>query len=723
LNSQTKLFQAGSFNVKLNHLVIIGVLVLAFSTSFLIRSQPADYGNELMEFDPFFNFRATEYIVENGFSDYFTWNDDKSWYPHGRNVSATSQVMLHSTAAITYQIFGGNSSLYDFTILFPAVIGSLTVIVIFGLVRVFAGTTAGLLASLLFAISLPIILRGTIGWFKSEPLGIFYALFALYLFFSGIRSKNKKIAFSKIILGGIIMSFALASWGGIQFFLIPLGLFILALPFVRKDHKFLIWSIPLFVGTFLLSIIMFERPGINFVFGLGGISLIVPTIFLVFCIFIQKISKDKNKIRNGLILLISILLIGSFLITINEELDFLPLPSFRYLNALNPFLTTLDPLTDSVAEHATTSIQLSFFFHSILLLFSALGAWFLLSKKISSSIIFERNDMRVFVLIMGITGVYVSSAFIRLEVFASISLIFLTSIGLSILIKEIFKINLSKKKNYSIKISSILIIFILFTIPLVYPSSNWISSIDFPPTILNGGTTYAPSNDWPETLEWIKLNTPVDSVIASWWDYGYWISTVADRTTVIDNATLSTWYIEKMAQIFMSTPDESWNLLTDWGVDYVVVYVAGQRLAGDWNGDSLYALNGGGDESKKPWFMRIGGVELSKYLESDGRTGSNYFWNETLLGKMIPYNTLMYYNDENKLQSTIFQNGFIPISILEINYADDGNYPLKLVHTSPSFTNKNTSNFNAVFVYEVNKNYQPNSKIVCTLVDGCKLPN
>jgi len=724
LDSHTKLFQAGTFDVKLNHFIIIGVLVLAFSISFLIRAQPADYGYELMEFDPFFNFRATEYIVENGFTEYFTWHDDKSWHPHGRNISESSQVMLHTTAAITYQIFGGNSSLYDFTILFPAVIGSLTVIVIFGLVRVFAGTTAGLFASLLFAVSLPIILRGSIGWFKSEPLGIFYALLGLYFFFSGIRSENKKIAFSKIIFGGITMTFALASWGGNQFFIIPVGLFILALPFVRKDHKFLIWSIPLFVGTFLLSALIFERPGPDFVFGLGGFSLIIPTIFLVICIFVQKISKDKNKIRNGLILLVSIIIIGSFLVTISEKLEFLPLPTFRYLNALNPFLTTLDPLTDSVAEHSTTSISLSFFFHSILLIFSAIGAWFLLSKKISSSIIFERNDMRVFVLIMGLTGVYVSSAFIRLEVFASLSLIFLTSIGLSILIKEIFKINLSKKKNYSLKISSIVILFILFTTPLIFPTSgNWISSADFPATILTGGTANPPSDDWLETLEWIKLNTPGDSVIASWWDYGYWISTLADRTTVVDNATLSTWYIEKMAQIFMSTPDESWNLLTDWGVDYVVVYVAGQRLDGDFNDSSLYALNGGGDESKKPWFMRIGGVELSKYLESDGRTGTDYFWNETLLGKMIPYNTLMYYNIENKLQSTIFQNGFVPISILEINYDDDGNYPLKLVYTSPSFTNKNIGNFNAVFVYEVNKNYQPRSEMVCTLLDGCKLLN
>jgi dolichyl-diphosphooligosaccharide--protein glycosyltransferase len=709
LNSQTKLFQTGSFNFKLNHLVIVGVLVLAFSMSFLIRSQPADYGYELMEFDPFFNFRATEYIVENGFIEYFTWNDDKSWYPHGRNVSATSQVMLHTTAAITYQIFGGNSSLYDFTILFPAVIGSLTVIIIFGLVRVFAGTTAGLFASLLFAISLPIILRGTVGWFKSEPLGIFYALFALYLFFSGIRSKNKKIAFSKIIIGGITMTFAMASWGGVQFFMIPLGLFILALPFVRKDHKFLIWSIPLFVGTFLLTALMFERPGYTFVFGLGGISLITPTIFLVLCIFVQKISKDKHKIRNGLFLLFSILIIGSFLVIIGEELDFLPIPSFRYLNALNPFLTTLDPLTDSIAEHSTTNIQYSFLFHSTLMIFSAVGAWFLLSKKISSSIIFERNDMRVFVLLMGITGVYVSSAFIRLEVFASISLIFLTSIGLSILIKEIFKINLSKKKNYSLKISSVIIIFILFTVPLIFPTStNWINAIDFPPTILNGGTKSPPTTDWLDTLEWIKMNTPENAVFASWWDYGYWIQTLGERASLADNSTVNDHIIKNIAKMLLSSPNDGWMMLQEMQADYVIVFVGAQQLGVQSNNENIYILNGGGDESKKTWFIRIADLPLTKYLESDNIIGTDYFWNETLLGKMIPFKYISYYDPSTEQGSNNYVFGSVALSTKEIKFSDSINDPVKLVYASPSFYDQsNIGYINTVFVYEINKNYVP----------------
>ncbi len=705
--AQTHLFQVGSFNFEVKHFLVIGILILSFSISFLIRSQNINYGFELNEFDPFFNFRATEYIIENGFSEYFGWHDAKSWYPNGRDVSATSQVMLHVTAAITYQIFGGNLSLYDFTILFPVIIGSLTVIVIFALVRLFGGLTAGLFASMLFAVSLPIVLRGTAGWFKSEPLGIFYGLLGLYLFLSGIKSENKKIAILKIVFGGIVMSFGLASWGGNQFFIIPIGFFILSLPFVRKDHKFLFWSIPLFTATFLLMTSMFERPGPNFVFGLGGFSLIIPTIFLMVCILIQKISKEENKIRNSLILLVSIILIGSFFITTSAESDFLPLPSFRYLNAINPFLTTTNPLVDSVSEHATTTLSQSFFLHSVLMIFSGLGVWLILSKKINHAKIFVKNDMKAFVLIMGMTGVYVSSAFIRLEVFASISLIILSSICLSYLTTEIFKTKSLENKNYLLKISYVVIITILLIVPILFPvNGNWISAVDIPPTILNGGTVYPAGNDWLETLEWIKMNTPQDAIIASWWDYGYWITTMSERTTLADNATIDSKQIQNIAQIFLNSPDESWNMLRGMNVDYVVVFVAAQNLDVNYEGKPLYVMGGGGDESKKQWFMRIAEVTLSKYLHTDGMSGTEYFWNETLLGKMIPFTTLAYHNFQNQQQSETFKPGFSEISIKEIKYHSDED-PLKLVYASSSFINENNSPITGVFVYEINKNYVP----------------
>ena len=240
------------------YLLIIGILAIAFSISFMIRSQPAQYGFELHEYDPFFNYRATQFIVENGIPAYLDWHDDMSWYPMGRDVASTSQPMLHITAAISYQIFGAGSELYDFTIMFPVVIGSATAIVMFAIVRTIGGTTAGLLASLFFAISVPILYRGLIGWFKSEPLGIFYGLLGIYFFLSGIKSNNGKSSLLRLVAGGVIIGLGISSWGGIQFFILPLTLFFLALPFFRKDKKFLMWALPIFTFSLLASTSAFE---------------------------------------------------------------------------------------------------------------------------------------------------------------------------------------------------------------------------------------------------------------------------------------------------------------------------------------------------------------------------------------------------------------------------------------------------------------------------------
>lgn len=699
----------GNFDLKLNHLLIIGILCLSFSISFLIRTQAADFGFELNEFDPFFNFRATQYIVDNGISEYFEWNDDLSWYPSGRDVSATSQVMLHMTAAVTYWIFGGSIELYDFTIIFPVIFGSLSAIVIFALVRVLGGTTAGLFSALLYSISLPILIRSPIGWFKSEPLGIFFSLLAAYLLLSGISAQNKKIAFTKLIGAGILTTFAISSWGGAQFFIIPIGIFFLTLPFLRSDHKFLIWAIPLYTITTILVSAGFER-GMSFS-TLGGISLIISTCFLVSCIIIQNKS-SKNKTRNGLVFLIILLIIAPTILILNSESQILPLPSHRYLNAINPFLTTTDPLVDSVSEHATTTLPQSFFFHSVLMIFSAIGIW-LIIKNIQNNSKLLNNEMLTFSLILGLVGVYTSSTFVRLEVFASISLIILASLGLSLLTNEFFKKKPQSKTEIHklIKLPYVIGIVVLLIIPLVYPVDGDILSVSkTPPTILNGGTNYPIStNDWLDALSWLKNNTPADSVVVSWWDYGYWISTMAERATVADNATLSTNVIKNIAELFLSTPDEAWYSLQEMQGDYVLIFVAAEKLNLE-SPDSYYALRGGGDESKKQWFMKIAGHNLAKYVHMDAFSGTDYFWNETLLGQMFPFSPLGYVNPNNiSEQYPTYVPGTLGIYGKDIKFPSNGDGPLQLVYASPSFVEEKTGPVIGVFIYEVNKEYKPAS--------------
>jgi dolichyl-diphosphooligosaccharide---protein glycosyltransferase len=283
---------------------------------------------------------------------------------------------------------------------------------------------------------------------------------------------------------------------------------------------------------------------------------------------------------------------------------------------------------------------------------------------------------------------------------------------LSILTKELFKIKFSGIKNYLFKISYVMIILFLFMLPFIVPeNNNWLNAIDTSPIIFNGATTYPPTTDWLETMEWIKLNTPENAIIASWWDYGYWITTLSERTTFVDNATLDTKEIQNMGRVLMSPPEVSWNLLKEMNADYVLVFFAAQSIGNNPNNDPLYVVGGGGDESKILWISRIAELIPEHYLELDAKTPKPYFYENTMLGKMMPFTPVVYYNPFTEENSPIFKNDFVEISVKDIKY-DSDNDPLKLIYASPSFMNDNDGEMIFVLVYEVNKNYIPSYYIL-----------
>ncbi len=757
--SNQKLFSVGNFDFRLQHLLVIGVLALSVSISMMIRSTPTTYGFELFEFDPFFNYRATEYILENGTDAYFNWIDEKSWHPFGRNVSETSQVTLHLTAASLYPIFNFGSSVYDFTIMLPLVAGSLTAIVVFAFVRVLGGTTAGLFAALIFSISIPIFSRGLIGWFKSEPLGLFFAFIAMYLFVSGFKFNKGKISLIKLVIAGFFLSLGFSAWGGILFFVLPIVLFYFTLPFLKNKDNFIMWAAPVFSASLILFSLIFERTS-TFIIGYAGIAILLPTIFVIVSGIVMKFSDERTKIRNSIILLASFIASG---IGISNS-GLIGLPSFRYLNAVNPFLTTQDSLTDSVAEHMTTSLTLSFTFLSVFLIFAVIGIWFLFSKKTINL----KTDMRIFAIFTSIIAIYVSSAFVRLELFASVGIIILGSIGLAILTQKIFEQN---KQNLT-KIIFPAVIIILFIVPLTMPENNtWLTWADFPPSILNGGSAYTDfsSNDWKDAMLWIKENTSEDAIIASWWDYGYWITTLSERTTLADNATLIDWQINKLAYSLITTPDNSWHILSSdydkdispylgnenvlkfkgelesefnknyleehgepceqifkmdaqrlgigeescnpttkgMDADYFVIYLAGERFFLEGMNIPIYTLEGGGDESKKTWFVKISNHQVSKFIEDDNITPTKYYMQKSTLGMLTPFSIFKYVEPNTGRTFDEYQSGLIPVYVNDLKFRDPDNDPFYLVYASPSFYNKEPGVMSAVLIYKINHDYNP----------------
>jgi dolichyl-diphosphooligosaccharide--protein glycosyltransferase len=470
---------------------------------------------------------------------------------------------------------------------------------------------------------------------------------------------------------------------------------------------------------------LFARPGPAFVFGVRGLAMIGPTIILVIIIFIQKYSKEQHHVRNSLLVLTALIIIGAVILSSGA----IHSASFRYLNAVNPFLTSQDPLVDSVAEHATPTLQQNFSYFSILMLFAGLGIWIMFRKKsvdANTSGLSLRNEMIVFALIIGIVGAYAGSTFSRLELLTATSVIILSSIGLAALTADILKqenkpvkiIEPSRKGTIQTKkvndllgkvpkMAFVVVVVLLLLVPALYPvNANWITITKSPPTILNGGSNFAmATDDWPNALKWIKDNTPKDSVVASWWDYGYWVQTLGERKTLADNATVDTNIIANIARMLLSSPDDAWKMLKDMGANYVLVYVVGQKFVS--NGQDLYVLGGGGDESKKQWFMKIGGLDSSKFLQDDSFTPTDYFWQNTLLGKMFPFTPMTYFDPNTHTESPTYTTGYTAIYSKTIKYPENGNGPLRLVYSSSSLNRTDSGVFSGVLIYQVNPDYNP----------------
>lgn len=55
------------------------------------------------EFDPYFNYRTTRFLTEEGFYNFHNWFDDRAWYPLGRIIGGTIYPGLMVTSAALYR--------------------------------------------------------------------------------------------------------------------------------------------------------------------------------------------------------------------------------------------------------------------------------------------------------------------------------------------------------------------------------------------------------------------------------------------------------------------------------------------------------------------------------------------------------------------------------------------------------------------------------------------
>merc|ERR1719171_2437030 len=84
--------------------VQLSCLVWFLYAAFDIRMNPIrEYGHIIHEFDPWFNYRAAEYMAEHGLSKFFKWYDYMSWYPLGRPIGTTIYPGMQMAGVAIYE--------------------------------------------------------------------------------------------------------------------------------------------------------------------------------------------------------------------------------------------------------------------------------------------------------------------------------------------------------------------------------------------------------------------------------------------------------------------------------------------------------------------------------------------------------------------------------------------------------------------------------------------
>ena len=106
-------------------------------------------------------------------------------------------------------------------------------------------------------------------------------------------------------------------------------------------------------------------------------------------------------------------------------------------------------------------------------------------------------------------------------------------------------------------------------------------------------------DDYREAYDWLRQNTDPKSTIMSWWDYGYQITGMANRTVLVDNNTWNNTHIATVGRAFASSEKKGYEIAKSMDADYVLVIFGG------------FSQYSGDDISKFIWMIRIAGKPIN----------------------------------------------------------------------------------------------------------------
>ncbi|RKP26492.1 oligosaccharyl transferase STT3 subunit [Syncephalis pseudoplumigaleata] len=607
------------------------------------------YESVIHEFDPWFNYRTTRYLVEHDLHQFWNWFDETSWYPLGRIVGGTLYPGLMITAAAIWnslRTLGLPVDIRNICVFMAPLFSGLCAVASYLVAKELKDSRAGLLAALFIGVAPGYISRSVAGSYDYEGIAIFQMMLTFYFWLKAVKTGSA-------FFGGIAAItyfYMVSTWGGYVFpiNLIPLHVFVLLLMGRFSNRVYVAYSTFYAIGT-LYSM---QIPFVGFqptrtsehmaALGIFGLIQIVAFVQLV------RSHLASQQFRRLLLVSVGVAFVASFaaLVFLTMRGYIAPWTGRFYSLWDTGYAKKHIPIIASVSEHQPTPWTSIFFDLQLLTFLFPAGIYFCFRSL---------KDEHVFIVLFAAAATYFAGVMIRLV----LTLTPVVCVAAAIAVSNVLDVYLktppateraetapartvhadrpsataaegeskrprtaslaaqqrdpSAEKGYIrgdfSKLGTIAV-FAYMLVQFVW-HCTWVtgSAYSSPSIILS---SYTPDgqqhiiDDFREAYFWLQENTAPDAKILSWWDYGYQIAGMANRTVIVDNNTWNNTHIATVGLALASPEPLAYDVMRKLDVDYVLV-IHGSVLG--YSGDDI---------NKFLWMIRIAqGVYPHLVQESD----------------------------------------------------------------------------------------------------------
>ncbi|XP_047535507.1 dolichyl-diphosphooligosaccharide--protein glycosyltransferase subunit STT3A isoform X2 [Vanessa atalanta] len=628
----------------------LAVLSMAAILSFATRLfSVLRFESVIHEFDPYFNYRTTRFLTEEGFYQFHNWFDDRAWYPLGRIIGGTIYPGLMVTSATLYNIMQFLNITIDIRnvcVFLAPFFSSLTTIVTYLLTKELKDEGAGLVAAAMIAIVPGYISRSVAGSYDNEGIAIFCMLLTYYFWIKAVNTGTILWA----TMTALAYFYMVSSWGGYVFLINLIPLHVLALMLLGRfsARVYVAYSTLYCVGTILsmqISFVGFQPvQSSEHMLALGTFGLCQLYAFTQY--LREHLSPANFELLFKALLTTLLATLGTALVVLTVTGKISPWTG-RFYSLLDPsYAKNHIPIIASVSEHQPTSWSSFYFDLQVLVFLFPAGLYFCFTKL---------TDANIFIILYGVLSIYFAGVMVRLMLVLAPVMCVVSGVAASSLLSLHVKDIEPKVEKHDKKKKH---------------ENNFV----FRSEVRAHDGARIIFDDFREAYTWLKMNTPQDAKVMSWWDYGYQITAMANRTVIVDNNTWNNTHISRVGQAMASSEEHAYEIMRELDVDYVLVIFGG--LVG-------YSSD---DINKFLWMVRIGGsTERGAHIrEADYYTGAGEFRVDAH-GSPTLLNCLMYKMSYYKF-GLVYTEGGRPPGYDRVRGAEIGNKDFNLDVLEEAYT-------------------------------------